>query len=1178
MVFVRRSIPLSARRAHARGPMPNVSKEFARVAILSLGMCLAILAVRLLAIGSGSGSIALTSFDVAYSQDFNTLANSGTSSSLPTGWFIDESGTSAAVNGMYAAGTGSGTAGDTYSFGATGSTERALGDLRSGTLVPIIGASFTNNTGGTIAILDVAYTGEQWRLGAANRGPDRLDFQYSANATSLITGAWTDVDPLDFSSPDAGLGTTVGLRDGNSPAFRTTIAGQITGLTLPPGGTIWMRWLDVDVSGADDGLAVDDFSITPHGGVVPTDPSGVGTANPATVSAGDTTTLTVAVTPGSTPTSTGLTVTANLSAIGGSATQTFVDNGGSTWTFATTVPLGTTTGAKLLPFTVADAQGRIGNGSISLTVTAPPVITAIHDIQGAGSTSPFVGQAVTTEGLVTARRFNNGFFIQAPDAEADGDSNTSESIFIFTSAAAPAAAQVGNRVRVTGTVSEFKSTTDPISLPLTEITSPSVELLSTSNPLPTAITLTSAETDPAGLLGQLEHFEGMRVHVDTLNVVAPTQGSVNEANATGSSNGVYYGVLPSVLRPFREAGVELPAPLPPGSPCCVTRFDGNPEKIRVNSIGQTVFGLGDATNVTTGAIVSNITGVLDYSVHAYTILPDFGAQGSVTGVRSYAPATAAGPHRFTIATANLERFFDTVADPNTSDAVLTATAYAKRLSKVGLQICDVLRAPDIIGVEEVENLAVLQDIAGSANARPACGGTQYAAYLFEGNDPGGIDDGFLVNLNRVVVNDVHQEGKDTQYTNPNNGQLDLLNDRPPTVLHATISVPGDAQQRVTVIANHLRSLNGIDEDPGDGNRVRTKRLKQAEYLGHLIETLQFEGDPLVAVGDFNAFEFSDGYVDVIGTIKGTPVPADQVVLSSTDVPNVSSPLTDLIEADATANRYSYSFDGNAQSLDHLLATQVAVQMFDHVEWGHSNADFPEAFRGDETRPERLSDHDPVVAYFVLPANTTTTVTASPDPAHLAQDITFTATVTATLPVTSGFVQFSDDAGYSASIAVVNGQASVTVPASAFGAGSHTMSVTYADGVALAPSSGSTPFTVIDNYAFSGFFRPVDNLPALNQVKAGLAIPVKFSLGGNQGLSVFADGYPRSEAIPCESSALAAGIEETVTAGGSSLSYDSGADQYIYVWKTDKTWGGSCRQFVAKLTDGTTQRANFKFSK
>ena len=100
----------------------------------------------------------------------------------------------------------------------------------------------------------------------------------------------------------------------------------------------------------------------------------------------------------------------------------------------------------------------------------------------------------------------------------------------------------------------------------------------------------------------------------------------------------------------------------------------------------------------------------------------------------------------------------------------------------------------------------------------------------------------------------------------------------------------------------------------------------------------------------------------------------------------------------------------------------------------------------------------------------------------------------------------------------------------------------------------------------------------NRVNAGQAIPVKFSLGGNLGLGIFAAGYPKSEVIPCSSSGTVDGIEHTVTAGGSSVSYSPGNDQYTYVWKTDKAWANTCRQLVVKLVDGTFHRANFTFTK
>jgi hypothetical protein len=123
------------------------------------------------------------------------------------------------------------------------------------------------------------------------------------------------------------------------------------------------------------------------------------------------------------------------------------------------------------------------------------------------------------------------------------------------------------------------------------------------------------------------------------------------------------------------------------------------------------------------------------------------------------------------------------------------------------------------------------------------------------------------------------------------------------------------------------------------------------------------------------------------------------------------------------------------------------------------------------------------------------------------------------------------------------------------------------------------FDVTVSYAFGGFFRPVDNPEvATNSVKAGSAVPVKFTLGGDMGLGVFESGYPKSQQIP-NPSVEVDGIEQTVSAGSSGLSYDPSTDQYTYVWKTEKAWSGQFRQLVLKFDDGTTvERANFKFTR
>jgi hypothetical protein len=127
-----------------------------------------------------------------------------------------------------------------------------------------------------------------------------------------------------------------------------------------------------------------------------------------------------------------------------------------------------------------------------------------------------------------------------------------------------------------------------------------------------------------------------------------------------------------------------------------------------------------------------------------------------------------------------------------------------------------------------------------------------------------------------------------------------------------------------------------------------------------------------------------------------------------------------------------------------------------------------------------------------------------------------------------------------------------------------------------PTTTPTPSPTPLVYNFTGFFQPVDNLPVLNIATANSAIPVKFSLGGDQGLAVFAPGYPASGEIACNASEPGTAIEETVTAGGSSLSYDAVTGVYTYLWITNRAWRGTCRTLVVRFVDGTDHSAKFRF--
>jgi len=214
-----------------------------------IGISIAIAATPLAA-------VSLSQFNVTVTEDFNTLALT-TSSTVPGGWEFNEVGSGA--NTTYSAGTGSSSTGNTYSFGAPSSTDRAFGALRTSSVATTLGTVITNDTGAIISQLTIQYVGEQWRLGALGRA-DRLDFSYSVDATSVVTGTWLDVAGLGFLAPTT-VGT-LGALDGNAPENQLLLSHTITGLNLAPGTSLWLRWSDIDAAGSDDGLAIDNFAIT----------------------------------------------------------------------------------------------------------------------------------------------------------------------------------------------------------------------------------------------------------------------------------------------------------------------------------------------------------------------------------------------------------------------------------------------------------------------------------------------------------------------------------------------------------------------------------------------------------------------------------------------------------------------------------------------------------------------------------------------------------------------------------------------------------------------------------------------------------------------------------------------------------------------------------------------------
>ena len=318
------------------------------------------------------------------------------------------------------------------------------------------------------------------------------------------------------------------------------------------------------------------------------------TANPGSVYQNSSTLLTVKVTPGTSPASTGITVTANLSAFSGSSAQALNDSGTNgdvtagdgIYSYSLTVPTSAPLGASTIAISASDSQVRKATASISVTVLAQVALVPIHIIQGnTPGTAAYNGQTVTTTGIVTGVTAR-GFYLQAKDSDADSDPSTPEGIFVYTgSGNVPATATIGTDLQVSGTVALYPATGSIT--PGTEIDTPSgFTVLSTNQPLPAAITLTTTNPSPSGGIYQLSRYQSMRVAVPSFTATEGTQGTLDEPDETYTSNGQFWGTVTGIPRPVREPGLEVLDPLTPTEPSTIARFDDNPEVIAVDSLAM----------------------------------------------------------------------------------------------------------------------------------------------------------------------------------------------------------------------------------------------------------------------------------------------------------------------------------------------------------------------------------------------------------------------------------------------------------------------------------------------------------------------------------------------------------------------------------------------------------------
>ncbi len=508
----------------------------------------------------------------------------------------------------------------------------------------------------------------------------------------------------------------------------------------------------------------------------PSSPSGVGAATPNTLFVGDTTLLTVAVTPGNYPPSTDLTVTCDLSAIDGSAPQAFFDDGthgdvtpgDNTFSYLDTIAGGTPVGAKSLTCTIGDAQSRTGSATIGLTVT---VILPIGTVNGATGdadngtthTSPYVGQTVTVQGVIyemTLQAISNspnsykGFFIQNTSATADGDPNTSDGIFAFMSSSSTMSGPggttytpaVGDEIVLSGKISEYYNMTELVSpFSVIAVLRSSVDLEAELPPVVANPPVSLADANR-----YWERLQGMRVQVPQNSIVLGGRNVFSPADAeiwlARPDSTIALRANPYARRAFRDAH-------PLDDNYDATNWDGNGYRILMGSLGIKA-AAGDAQALIDPArtfdVVSNApAGGLNYTFSKYRI--EIASQptlndGSDPALNNPPPDTLDPSLHYSIVDYNLENLYDyrdnpfsgcdfagnagcpkvvpflAAVNPPYDYVPASDAAYQARLNDIALQSIKDLHNPDILMLQEVEN----QDICTVTGGALTCGATDNA--------------------------------------------------------------------------------------------------------------------------------------------------------------------------------------------------------------------------------------------------------------------------------------------------------------------------------------------------------------------------------------------------------------------------------------------------------------------
>ncbi|HWU53393.1 MAG TPA: Calx-beta domain-containing protein, partial [Tahibacter sp.] len=597
----------------------------------------------------------------------------------------------------------------------------------------------------------------------------------------------------------------------------------------------------------------------------------------------------------------------------------------------------------------APVSATLGTATATGTITNDDAVE-IHDIQGTGLASPLVNQGVLTVNNVVTGKGPQGFTMQAPDARADADPNTSEGIYVFTSTAPTV--QVGDLVNVAATVAEFNG--------LTELTNATITVVSSGNALPTPVEFNATVPSPNPATptctvsgSNFECFEFMRVHIADGLVSTGNQRFASPATETFAEA----FITADGRRGVREPGLLYPL-VPTAGNLAAGQWDGNPELFELDA---DYFGAVPVDTPLVGNTRFTATGVLGYDFGDYEL---WATELNVTSAAAV-PRPVRDAHStadLRIGAFNMLRFCDTTNNGSGSDPCLAPTPtqaqFDAKVARLSAYVKDVLKLPDVLGTEEVENLTVLQALATKLTADS---GVPYTARLEEGNDVGGIDVGFLVRTDRVTINTVTQLGKTMTWNDPTGSPTALLHDRPPLLLEATFTAGNGGNLPFAVMVVHPKSRSCVDAPTGstcvqaDVDRNRQKRFLQGKYHAEQIQAFQqaHPGTILTVVGDFNDYQFSDGWTHMVGAMEGRYDDAANL-LDYAGNTVVNPPLWNAVMSLPENDRYSFTFTENfgvfqgfntrdvptLQVLDHGLLNVTARSLFAGFDYGRADNDAP----------------------------------------------------------------------------------------------------------------------------------------------------------------------------------------------------------------------------------------------